>query len=154
MNVLKKTLISLAILGSTLPATAKTGDMYLGLQWYGLSAKYDVNNKITAQAIAGLWGYAGLTSITGRVNYKFKQTRYANFYGYGSVSHWSWSNSFYDESIFGFGAGAGAEYDIRGIDKSFIPLFISADLGLHVASFKHYGGFGGLGIGLGVHYKF
>ncbi|MEA1879537.1 MAG: hypothetical protein U9N11_02670 [Campylobacterota bacterium] len=152
MKLITMGLLSAALLTSTL--SAKEGDKYLGLQWYGLSGKYDITNKITGQAIVGLWGYSGLTSITGRVNYKFKQTKYYNMYGYGSISSWSWSNSFYDETVFGFGAGAGFEYDIRGLDKNFIPLFISGDLGLQVASFDHYGSFGGLGIGLGVHYKF
>jgi len=152
MKIVSSILVVLIFLTSSV--SAKSGDMYLGLQWYGLSAKYDVTNKITAQGIVGLWGYSGLTSFTGRVNYKFKEKNHYNLYGYGSVSSWSWSNSFYDETVIGFGAGAGAEYDIRGIDRNFIPLFISLDLGLQYASFSHYGGFGGLGIGLGLHYKF
>ena len=133
---------------------AKQGDWYAGLEWYGLSAKYDINNKLTAQGIVGLWGYSGLTSVTGRALYKFKQAKFYDFYGYGSLTMWSWSDAYYDETVFGFGAGAGGEYDIRGIDRSFIPLFISLDIGIQVASFRYYGGFGGLGLGLGIHYKF
>ena len=145
-------MVALVLLTST--TFAKEGDKYLGLQWYGLSGKYDITDNLSAQAIVGLWGYAGLTSVTGRINYKFKEQNFYSLYGYGSVTSWSWSNSLYDETVFGFGAGAGAEYDIRGIDRNFIPLFISVDLGLQVASFKYYGGFGGLGLGLGIHYKF
>ena len=143
-----------AIVLLTSTTFAKKGDTYLGLQWYGLSGKYDMSNKLTAQAIVGLWGYSGLTSITGRINYKFKEKNFYNLYGYGSLTSWSWSDSYYDETVFGFGVGAGGEYDLRGIDRGFIPLFISLDLGLQVASFKHYGGFGGIGLGLGIHYKF
>jgi len=152
MKIIASMLIAFTLFVTT--SSAREGDTYLGLQWYGLSGKYDVTNKITAQGIVGLWGYSGLTSITGRLNYKFKEKNHYNLYGYGSLTSWSWSNSYYDETVFGFGIGAGAEYDIRGIDRSFIPLFVSADIGLQVASFDHYGGFGGLGIGLGVHYKF
>ena len=144
----------IAVVLLTSASSAKEGDIYAGLQWYGLSGKYDVTDKMTAQAIVGLWGYSGLTSVTGRILYKFKEKRDYNLYGYGSVSSWSWSDTFYDETVFGFGAGAGGEYDIRGIDRNFIPLFISLDLGIQVASFDHYGGFAGLGLGLGVHYKF
>lgn len=152
MKLASTILVASALL--TTSVSAKEGDAYLGLQWYGLSGKYDITDKITAQGIVGLWGYGGLSSITGRINYKFKEKNYYSLYGYGSISSWSWSNSLYDETVMGFGAGAGAEYDIRGFDKSFIPLFISADLGLRYASFSHYGGFGGLGLDLGVHYKF
>ena len=152
-----KTMFTKSLLLSTLLLTsihAKQGDMYAGLEWYGLSGKYDVTDKVTAQAIGGFWGYSGLTSFTGRGLYKFKEQDNYSLYGYGSVSSWSWSGYGYNETVIGFGGGAGAEYDIRGIDRDFIPLFVSLDLGLQVASFDHYGGFAGLGIGLGVHYKF
>ena len=152
MKFISAIIVAMVLFTST--SFAKQGDWYAGLQWYGLSGKYDMTNKLTAQGIVGLWGYSGLTSITGRVLYKFKQGRDYNFYGYGSLTSWSWSNSYYDETVFGFGVGAGGEYDIRGIDRSFIPLFVSLDLGVQVASFEHYGGFGGLGLGLGLHYKF
>ncbi len=152
MKVITSLLVATALLTTTL--TAKEGDLYAGLQWYGVSGKYDITDTLTAQAIVGLWGYSGLTSVTGRINYKFIEENYINYYAYGSLTSWSWSNDIYDETVFGFGAGAGAEYDIRGFNQNFIPLFISAELGLQVASFDHYGDFGALGLGLGVHYKF
>ncbi|MCF6245622.1 MAG: hypothetical protein L3J43_11390 [Sulfurovum sp.] len=153
MKIISSLVVATALLTTTL--SAKEGDFYAGLQWYGLSGKYDVTDQITAQAIVGLWGYSSLKSITGRVNYKFIQKNHTDFYAYGSLSSWSWSSSVYgDETVFGFGAGVGAEYDIRGINRNFIPLFISADIGVQVASFDHYDNFAGLGIGLGVHYKF
>jgi len=152
MKFISSILVALALL--TTAASAKQGDTYLGLQWYGLSGKYEVTDKISAQAIVGLWGYTGLTSITGRLNYKFKEKKDYNLYGYGSLSSWSWSNAYYSETVIGFGAGVGAEYDIRGIDRSFIPLFLSVDIGLQAASFDYYGSFAGVGIGTGIHYKF
>ena len=128
----KKTLIALALLSTTLQG--KTGDIYAGLEWYGISGKYDVTDKVTAQAIFGAWGYNNLTSITGRGIYKFKQKDYYDLYA--------------------FGAGAGMEYDIRGLDNTLPAIYLNADIGLQYANFSYYGGFSGLGIGLGIHYKF
>jgi len=152
-NVWKKSLVALALLSTV--ASADKGDFYAGIENHGISGKYDVSDKITAQAIIGVWGYGDLTSMTGRGLYKFKEKENFNLYGYGAITSWTWSNSYYgDETVVGFGAGAGAEYDIRGIDPEFIPLYINVDVGIQVASFDHYGGFGGLGLGLGLHYKF
>ena len=134
---------------------AKEGDFYAGLESYGLSAKYDVTNKVTAQGIIGVWGYQNnLTSITGKGIYKFKEKGHYDLYGYGAITSWSWDNGYQDETVIGFGAGVGAEYDIRGIDPDFIPLYLSGNIGLQVASFKYYSGFSGLGLGFGLHYKF
>ena len=151
-NVWKKSLVVLALLSTTVDA--KEGEFLIGLESYGLSAKYDVTDKITAQGIVGVWGYDNLTTMTARGLYKFHEKENYDFYGYGAISSWSWDNAYYDETVIGFGAGVGAEYDIRGIDPDFIPLYVSADLGFQVASFEHYGGFSGLGIGFGIHYKF
>jgi len=153
LNILKKSIV-LSTLLLTTNIHAKQGDIYAGLEWNGLSAKYDMTDKVTTQIIGGFWGYSGLTSFTGRGIYKFKEQNNYNLYGYGSVSSWRWNGYGYNETAFGFGGGAGAEYDIRGIDTSFIPLFVSLDLGVQVANFDRYGGFGGLGLGLGIHYKF
>ena len=153
LKVCKKSLVVVALLSTV--ASADKGDFYAGLENHGISAKYDVTDKVTAQAIIGVWGYNNLTSFTGRGLYKFKEKEHFNFYGYGAITSWTWNDNYYgDETVIGFGAGAGAEYDIRGIDPEFIPLYINLDLGLQVASFDHYGGFSGLGLGLGVHYKF
>ena len=151
-TIYKKTLILTALLTSL--THAKSGDIYAGLEWYGISGKYDVSDKITAQAIVGAWGYNNLTSITARGIYKFKQKDDYALYGYGSGTSWTWDNGFTKETVFGFGAGGGIEYDIRGLDRSLPAIYLNADLGLQYANFRYYGGFGGLGIGLGVHYKF
>jgi len=152
-TIWKKSLVVLALLTTT--ASADKGDFYAGIENHGISGKYDLSDKTTVQAIIGVWGYGDLTSMTGRGIYKFKEKEHFNFYGYGAISSWTWNDSYYgDETVIGFGAGAGAEYDIRGIDPDFIPLYINLDLGFQVASFDHYHGFTGLGLGLGVHYKF
>jgi hypothetical protein len=150
---LKKSLVVIALLSTA--ANADKGDFYAGIENHGLSAKYDVTDKITAQAIIGVWGYGDVTSFTGRGLYKFKEKEDFKFYGYGAISSLTWSNDYYgDETVIGFGAGAGVEYDIRGLDPEFIPLYINFDVGMEVGSFDHYGGYTGLGWGLGIHYKF
>ena len=151
-SIWKKSLVVLALLSTTVDA--KEGEFSAGAENHGASVKYDVSDKITVQGIVGVWGYGDLTSMTARGLYKFYEKEDYNLYGYGSVSSWSWDNTYYDETVLGFGAGGGIEYDIRGIDPDFIPLYLSADLGFQVANFDHYGGFSGLGIGFGIHYKF
>ena len=83
MKILGKVLVVSALLVGS--ASAEQGDMYLGLDLDGLSGKYDVTDKITAQGIVGFYGYSGLTHITGRRLYKFKQEKNYNLYGYGSI---------------------------------------------------------------------
>lgn len=148
----KKTLILVALLTSTL--YANEGDIYAGLEWHGISGKYDVTDKVTAQAIVGAWGYNNLTSITGRGIYKFKTKDDYSLYGYGSLTSWTWDNGFDNETVFGFGAGGGIEYDIRRLDRNLPAIYLNADAGLQVASFKNYGSFNTLGLGFGIHYKF
>ena len=131
-------------------------NIYAGLQssWpsHGLSVKMDFTDKITGQAVVGFLGTLNNYSVRGL--YKFKKEQFYDMYGYGSLGLWTWSDSFYaDESVVGVGGGAGIEYDLRGLDSSFIPLFVSAELGLNIASFDHYN-FSSLGLGVGLHYKF
>jgi len=152
IQIEKKSLLLLALLLTGVDA--KEGEFYAGFESYGLSGKYDVTDKITAQGIVGAWGYNDLTVMTGRGLYKFKEKEHYNLYGYGAISSWSWSDAYYDETVLGFGGGVGIEYDIRDIDPKFIPLYLSGDIGFQVASFDHYSGFSGLGLGIGVHYKF
>jgi len=134
---------------------ASKGNMYGGFQssWpsHGFSLKMDLNEKMTAQAVVGFLGTVNNYALRGI--YKFKKEQFYDMYGFGSLGILTWSNDIYDENVFGFGGGAGAEYDIRGIDSSFIPLYVSAELGLNIASFDHYN-FSSLGLGVGVHYKF
>ena len=151
-KIWKKSLITIAVLSNML--YAESGDFYAGVERYGISGKYDFIDKVTAQAIVGAWGFNNLTSITGRGLYKFKEQDFYDLYGYGSLTSWTWDNGFDSETVFGFGGGVGIEYNIQGLDRDLPPIFISADGGLQVANFSRYGGFGGLGIGFGVHYKF
>ena len=152
-----KKIIQTTVLLSTLflsNLNAKSGDIYAGLEWYGLSVKYDATDKVTAQIIGGLWGYSNILSVTTKGIYKFKERNYYTLYGYGALTSWAWDNGVENETVLGFGAGGGVEYDLRGLDREFIPLFVSADIGLQVAKFNHYRGFNGVGLEFGIHYKF
>ena len=58
MKFISTIVVTFMLLIST--SSAKTGDIYGGLQWFGLSAKYDVNNKVTAQGIVSVFGFSDL----------------------------------------------------------------------------------------------
>lgn len=119
---------------------------------YGLSAKYDVTDKVTAQGVIGFSGRVNNYSLRGLYDYYTKPN--LDVYAFGSVGMWTWDNYLYDESVVGFGAGTGVEYDLRGIDKDLPAILVSAELGLNIVNFDHYNNFSALGLGLGIHYKF
>ena len=122
-----------------------------GFSSHGLSVKLDVGDKFVAQGVAGLLG--DVTNYSVRGLYKFKEKNHYNLYGYGSLGMWQWDNYFHDETVMGYGAGAGIEYDLRGLDSDFVPLFVNVELGMEFIDFDYYD-YGGFGIGLGLHYKF
>lgn len=153
------TLASTQVSANDISNTLSKNGIYLGLQsngWYagGLSAKMDLNDKLTAQAILGVGTF---TTVTGRGLYKFMKQDKLDVYGYGSLGFWHWGGDrYYDsESSMTFGAGAGIEYDLRGLGAQFTaPVFVSSELGLNVVSFDNYGSVSALGFNIGIHYKF
>ncbi len=149
-NVLKKSLVVLALLSVT--ANADKGDVYLGVQSNGLSAKYDLSEKMTAQAILGFWG--DVSSYTAKLNYKFKKGDHYDLYGYGDAGMLVWDGNYYQksESTATFGGGIGGELDLRKFDPEFIALFVNVEAGLSMASFENYS-YSAFGWGLGIHYK-
>ena len=159
MKIVKKLALSVLVAASCQlnAADFSNKNIYAGFQssWpsHGLSVKMDMTDKISAQGVIGFFGDLNNYSVRG--NYKFKKDQFWDMYGFGSLGLWTWDGygSFADESVVGIGGGAGFEYDLRGLDRSFIPLFVSAELGLNIASFDHYN-FSSLGLGVGVHYKF
>ena len=156
-NSIKKLALSTLLLsGLSTTVMANDGDVYVGFQSSGfssngISAKLDLTDKYTVQGIVGFFGDVNNYSVRGL--YHFKQKDHYNLYGYGSLGMWSWNNAFYDESVLGYGAGAGVEYDLRGLDSEFIPLFVNLELGMDIVNFDHYT-YGGVELGLGLHYKF
>lgn len=127
---------------------------------YGISGTLHVNPTFTGEAVIGFFG--ALTSVGGRLWYRFDRNSNYDLYGYGGVSLYRYSTNLailgdrVSESVFGAGFGAGIEAGLPTLfkDEEFPPIFVNAELGLALASFEYYGGFSTLALGLGIHYRF
>jgi hypothetical protein len=130
-------------------------NLYVGLQGAsfssGLSVKYAFTEKFKAQAILGAIGT--VTSYSGRGIYSFHEDKYFDYYGLVGVGVWNWSNRYYNESVLGYSIGVGAEYDLRKAVPDFPAFFVSGEVAFSYIGFDNYS-YGGVGLGLGLHYKF
>lgn len=120
-----------------------------GFTSYGISMKYRHTDIVTVQGTLGLFGDVQNYGVRGL--YTFKDEGLYSLYGFGGLGLWTWDSgvsSIDDETVIGFNAGAGVEYEV-------VPkILVSAELGLGVVNFDNYGGFSSLGLGLGAHYRF
>jgi len=157
---LTKVLTTVALLAittqSTLQAkeTVGVGFQSSGFSSNGLSVKVDLSDTYTVQGIAGFLG--DVTNYSMRGLYNFQNEKDYSLYGYGGVGMWQIKYDIFgveDESVVGFGAGAGVEYDLRALSPNFIPLFVNFELGMDVVKFEN-DSYGGFTTGLGLHYKF
>ena len=124
-----------------------------GFSSNGISIKADLTDTFTVQGVGGFFG--DVTNYSVRGLYNFQNQKNYNLYGYGSVGMWQIDYTFLeDESVIGYGAGAGVEYDLRGLSPDFIPLFVNFELGMDVVNFDNDSSYGGFVTGLGLHYKF
>ena len=125
---------------------------------YGLSGTYQLNQKVTAEAILGFLGV--VNSYGGRVWYRFKPDTKFDIYAVGGLAAYVYDYSFggfgRSESVIGFQAGAGVESGLQTLldDPEMPPIFFNAEISLAFASFDNYGGFNTLSFGAGVHYRF
>lgn len=129
---------------------------------YGFSGMMDINETISVQAILGFFG--DLNTYAGRGLYRFKKEDDWEIYGYGMIGAWSYDGvrvrslfvlEKYTETVIGFGAGAGIEYDFRALSPDLPPLFGNVELGIGIVDFNKVNyDFNTLLIGLGVHYRF
>lgn len=129
---------------------------------WGISGSMDINETITAQAIIGF--FSGLKTYAGRGLYRFKKEQYWEIYGYGMLGLWSYDGvrfrsgvglEDHTETVLGFGAGAGLEYDWRAFNPDLPPLFWNFELGVGFVEFDEVDyDFSALLIGVGVHYRF
>ncbi len=126
--------------------------IHLGNLSTGFSAKYRATDTITAQATAGFFGALNHYSIRGL--YAFNTGPFYEIYGVGSIGLWQWNGFLVDESSVGFGAGAGFEYDLRGLAPELPALFASIEFGFNVVNFDTYTGFSSFGQAIGLHYRF
>lgn len=167
MQFKRKLLISSILLGAFIASGAatakplKNGKFGVGLITsgtffgsFGLSAKKELTNEISAEAILGFLGT--YTNFGAKGIYKFQKDAQYDLYGYGSLSYWSYSSHYYYGSRgyerttgIGFGAGAGIEYDVAK------DITVNGELGFNAVNWDHgYSGMGYLNIGLAAHYWF
>lgn len=132
---------------------------------YGLSGTMQISKKYTAEAILGLFG--DITTIGGKVWYRFNTNEVYDIYGYGGVSMHRYRYRYYDydpyydryrnrtETVPGVGAGAGLDLSLPKLikDDGFPPLFLNFELGLALAGFEYYD-YSALTWGIGIHYRF
>jgi hypothetical protein len=128
----------------------------IGLQFtlpaLGISGMVDVTENISAQGIFGV--FSDLKTYAARGIYRFKKETYWNVYGYGMVGAWSYSYWLFEENtetVMGFGAGTGLEFDWRALVSEFPPLFVNIEMGLSSVNSYNISTFM---IGAGLHYRF
>ncbi len=132
---------------------------------WGISGMLDITPDMSIQGIIDPLG--NLKMYTGKGIYRFKKGPSWSAYGYGMAGAWShypyydvvgWNVVKKTETIVGFGAGAGIEYDWRGLSADFsnFPLiWWNIEIGLGKIDFKKSGvDFSGIMIGGGLHYRF
>lgn len=174
---MKKTILFLLlILTLAITATAQmseAGSLGAGLSFttlnYGVSGKYNFNEKHTGQVIIGSANYglsfvgASSFSLTGRYSFNFSE-RDLDFatwkpFIYGQVGYWTYRYNIdafgvrdsFNESSIAIGAGVGVEWSI----KNFVDgLAFTFEAGFTNVAFDGISSIGGLNGGGGVHYYF
>jgi len=130
---------------------------------WGLSGMFDVNEDISVQGILGFIG--DLKTYAGRGLYRFRKEDGWNAYGYGLIGAWSYTGikftgySFEEttETVMGFGAGVGIEYDWRNWmgNSDLPPIMWNVELGIASVSFDEVDyDFSTFMFGVGAHYRF
>lgn len=168
MQFKSKLLVSSIVLGAFIAsgsATAKplkNGKFGVGLSTsgafgsFGLSAKKELTDDISAEVILGFLGT--YTNFGAKGIYKFQKDAQYDLYGYGSLSYWSYdygSRFYYGGREYGkttgigFGAGAGIEYDVAP------DITVNGELGFNAVNWDYgYSGMGVFNIGVAAHYWF
>ena len=110
-------------------AKSQQGSVGIGIQssyafWGsgGLSIIYDMRPDASVQGIFGISG--NRQSFEGRYIHRFRQEAYWDGYAFGSAGIYSGHNT-----GFIWGGGIGMEYDIRGLEATFPPISLNADVG-------------------------
>ncbi len=124
---------------------------------WGLSAMYDVNDRVTVQGVIDPTGV--LKAYAGRVLYYVKDS----FYGYGTAGLFTYGGNGVipgsSVAAFGIGGGGGVEIDwqkVLGESLPGLPALVShLELGFAVVNFNdvNYAP-STLTIGAGLHYRF
>ncbi len=133
---------------------------------WGLSGMVDLNDQISVQGILGFIG--DLKTYAGRGIYRFRREDKWNAYGYGMVGAWSYTGyqitSVFPyttkettETVMGFGAGVGIEYDWRAWlnNSDMPPIMWNVEIGIANVNFDEVDyDFSSFVFGVGAHYRF
>lgn len=160
MSAIKKTAltaatVSLSLLTATANAEIGNGEYALGFQngfsTAGVAARVGINDEISAEVILGFFGALSHYGVRGL--YTLQDEGDWSTYAFGSTGIWTWDSSYYSETAFGVGAGAGVEWDWRSFNSSLPPITWNIELGLGLVSFDRYN-FGAFSFGTGARYHF
>jgi len=135
--------------GSTWTDKLKEKKLSVGLQQNfqsaGPSVKIPVSEKFSLQGVVGLLG--SITSYQARGIYDFKASANWNAYGYGGATVWT----AFGQSATLLQVGVGAEYQLRKLSPGLSNWRVSGEVGTFAGSSAIISG---VGVGLGLHYKF
>jgi len=129
---------------------------------WGVSGMMDISNNMALQGILGAFG--DLKLYGGRGIYRFRQEQRWNTYGYGLIGAWSYKGIEIDsnftwkettETVVGFGAGVGVEYDWRAWVPGLPPIWSNLEIGFGRTKFEEVDyDFSTFMLGAGFHYRF
>jgi len=119
---------------------------------HGLSATMDLSDKVTGQAILGLFG--DISHVTARARYHLASDQDWDAYGYASLGLLHFDDSDFDsETTLAVGGGIGMEYDWQHISADLPPIRWSFELDFNTADFDNHD-LSQFSIGIGAHYRF
>ena len=158
--------VALLLLLSNIAFAEEKGTKFgIGLQasfpGYGISGIVDVTDKVSIQGILDFIG--DLKMYAGRGIYRFTKKPFWNAYGYGAIGAWSYPYKVLEsgklvkktETVLGFGAGVGIEYNWQALARELPPLWWNVEVGLGIVKFeKAVYDVSTITLGLGVHYRF
>lgn len=159
--------LSVFLLTSSLALAQKEEETKFGIGFqsafpaWGISGMMDVSDEFSVQGILGAFG--DLKTYAGRGIYRFEKKPNYNTYGYGMVGAWSYTgfeigSGFQlketTETVMGFGAGVGIEYDWRVFAPELPPIMWNLEIGLGSVKFGNVDfSFSTLMVGAGAHYR-
>ena len=97
---------------------------------WGGSIMLNLNEQTSIQGLLGMFG--DLKTYGGRFIYRFNNEQYSSTYGYGLLGAFSytglrigedWSLEETTETVFGFGAGVGIEYNWQALSQNLPALW-------------------------------
>ncbi len=159
-KVFKRVVVAAALAVPAMSANAEIGNskyaigFQTGFATYGVVARMALSDKVSAEGVLGLFG--PLSHYGARGLYLLKKETYWDAYAFGSAGAWTWKSDLVgidDETVFGFGAGGGIEYDWRAFNENLPPISWSMEIGFGMIDLDNYD-FGGFTFGAGGRYKF